>query len=96
MPQAIDEEKMTAKFQANQTFDMHAPPLKNIPHMEFPKMLYLWPKDKTLPPTSKTAIAANEKEEKALLKKGYRTQPHVQEFPGDLPEGFEPDLSQGN
>lgn len=93
MPTAIDEQVLESKSKGNQSFDINKPPLKNIPHQDFPKMLYLWPKDKKQPPTSKTAIAKDAKEEKALLAKGYRAQPHNQEFEEDVPEGFEADIA---
>jgi|SRR6185312_7787076 len=92
MPYAIDEEKMAAKTVGNQSYSLTNPPLKFIPHQEFPKMLYLWPKDKSLPPTSKTITVNDAKEEKAMLAKGYRDKPHVQEFAEELPEGFEADF----
>lgn len=90
-PTAIDEDQMLQKGKGNLPFDINKPPLKSTPHQEFPKMLYRWPKDKSLHPTSKTAIAKDAQEEKALLAKGYRTQPHVQEHPEEVPDGFEAD-----
>lgn len=92
MPSQIDEDLMRAKTMANQPFNISTPPLKNIPHMDFPKMMYLWPKDKKLAPTSKTTIAQNAKEEKALLAKGYHDKPHKQEFEEEVPDGFEADI----
>lgn len=92
MPNIIDEEALQKKGQGNQPFDMHKPPLKQVAHADYPKMLYLWPKDKSLHPTTKTAIANNADGEKALLAKGYRLQPHKQEFEEELPDGFEADV----
>jgi|SRR6478609_501616 len=91
MPSIIDEEAMQQKGKGNLPFDMNKPPLKAIPHQDYPKMLYRWPKDKTLHPTSKTAIAKDAEEEKALKVKGWRDQPHVQEHPEEAPDGFEAD-----
>jgi hypothetical protein len=91
MPSAIDTEFLNKE--GPKTMSLHAPPVKSIPHQEYPKMLYLWPKDKKLHPTAMTAVANNAEEEKALAAKGYRTKPHTQEFEAvDMPEGFEPDL----
>lgn len=92
MPQTIDEAKMLDKGKGNQSFDINQPPMKNIPHMEFPKVMYLWPKDKKLSPTSRTLVVQDAKEEKAMLAKGWRNAPHVQEFEEEVPEGFEADL----
>lgn len=92
MPTEIDQEAMHKKTMANQPFDINHPPLKPIPHQEFPKMLYLWPKDKKLQPTAKTKIAQTADDEKTLLAKGYRAQPHKQEFEEDVPDGFEADI----
>jgi len=91
MSSIIDEEQMKLKGKGNLPFDINKPPLKQIAHQEYPKMLYRWPKDKTLHPTSKTAIAKDAEEEKALVAKGWRDKPHVQEHPEDVPDGFEAD-----
>lgn len=93
MPSEIDQEIMHKKTMANQPFDINHPPLKSIPHQEFPKMLYLWPKDKKLHPTAKTNTAQSAEEEKTLLAKGYRAQPHKQEFEEEVPDGFEADVA---
>jgi hypothetical protein len=91
MATVIDEEAMKLKGKGNLPFDINKPPLKPAPHQDFPKMLYRWPKDKTLHPTSKTAIAKDADEEKALKAKGWRDTPHIQEHPEDVPDGFEAD-----
>lgn len=91
MASVIDEEQMKLKGKGNLPFDINKPPLKPAPHQDFPKMLYRWPKDKTLHPTSKTAIAKDAEEEKELKAKGWRDTPHVQEHPEDVPDGFEAD-----
>jgi hypothetical protein len=101
MATEIDEAAMLQKGKGNLPFDINKPPLKPMPHLDYPKMLYRWPQDKTLHPTSKTAIVKDAEEEKALLAKGWRDKPHVQEHPEDVPDGFEADdavsaLPEGN
>lgn len=60
MPYTIDEEKMAAKGKGNQSYDLTKPPVKNIPHLDFPKMMYLWPKDKALHPVSDQVTAVDD------------------------------------
>lgn len=61
MPSAIDETKMQAKQQGNQSFDITTPPLKPIPFQEYPKVMYLWPKDKSLHPLHDSISLKDEK-----------------------------------
>lgn len=47
MPFAIDEEKMKGneKTQQIQSLDLAKPPVKSIPHAEFPRVIYKHPKE---------------------------------------------------
>lgn len=54
-PSAIDTDFLSQE--GPKTMNMHNPPVKSIPHQDYPRMLYLWPKDKSLHPATKTAVA---------------------------------------
>lgn len=71
MPYAIDEEKMSTL----KVMDIGKPPVKEIPFMEFPKVVYLHPKDKTK--EHKSLIVKDRNEQKAALAKGYRLDAHI-------------------
>lgn len=71
MPYAINEELLSTKT----SLDIANPPVMSIPHQEFPKMVYLHPKDKTREHATKIVHSASELE--AAKKQGWRPQPHV-------------------
>lgn len=75
MPFQIDEEKMGGL----KMMDIANPPVKQIPHAEFPKCVYLHPKDKTR--EHKVKIVQDASELEAAKKQGYRVKPHVPEAP---------------
>lgn len=79
MPFAVDEDKMTSA--SMQVMDIGKPPLKQIPHMEFPKMVYLHPKDKTK--EHRTKVVKDRDELDAALKQGWRKNAHVPVAPPD-------------
>lgn len=88
MPFAIDTEALNSK----KVLDIANPPTKNIPHAEFPRVIYLHPKDKTKEHISR--VVQNEQEMEMYLAQGWRKQGHVPEGAGVLPEGFEPDIPE--
>lgn len=55
-PTAIDQEKMDKSQNSPVSFDQTKPPLKPVAHQEYPKMMYLWPKDKTIHPLHGTTV----------------------------------------
>lgn len=79
MPFAIDQEAMEG---ANmKALDINRPPLKQIPYIAFPKMVYLHPVDKTK--EHRTKVVQNDDELQAALAQGWRKQPHVPQPPAD-------------
>lgn len=79
MPHVIDEEKLNDP--STTTLDIAHPPLKQVPHAEYPKMVYLHPKDKAK--EHKHRIVESREEEEAAAKKGYRTKPHIPVVPDE-------------
>lgn len=79
MPFAVDEQALESPDL--KILDLSRPPMKSIPHMEFPMMLYLHPKDKTK--ESRTRIVASKEEKDAAIREGWRTRPHIPEAPPD-------------
>jgi hypothetical protein len=78
MPKAIDQTKLNdAKI-----LDIANPPTVDIPKLEFPKMVYLHPKDKTQEHRYK--VVENEDELAAALKVGYQKKPHVPIAPPEV------------
>ena len=89
MPFAIDE---AAINDSNlKVMDILNPPTKAIAFQEFPKMLYLHPKDKTQ--EHRTRVVQNVTEQEAALAQGWRIQPHIQqEAAVDLSVDFEAEM----
>ena len=89
MPFAIDE---AAINDSNlKVMDILNPPTKAIAFQEFPKMLYLHPKDKTK--EHRTRVVQNVTEQEAALAQGWRIQLHIQqEAVVDLSVDFEADV----
>jgi len=79
MPYAIDQEALDSPNM--KVMDIHHPPMKSIPHEEFPKMVYLHPVDKTK--EHRVKIVANKKELEAATKHGWRMDAHVPIAPPD-------------
>lgn len=79
MPYAVDQEALNSPDL--KILDLAHPPMKAIPHDEYPKMLYLWPKDRTK--ESKTTIVQDAAEKEAALRKRWRLKPHIPEAPSD-------------
>lgn len=71
MPQEIDEEKLAAAT----TLDMSKPPVRQIEKREFPKMVFLHPKDKSK--EHRTRIVQDDVELQQALKEGWRRSGHV-------------------
>ena len=81
MPYAIDQKALEGEH-APKVMDINKPPLVNIPHEKFPKMVYLHPKDKTKEHLAK--IVKSEDELKNALKQGYKLKPHIPEEPAEI------------
>lgn len=77
----IDEEKMAGL----KVVDINNPPTKDVPRQEFPKALYLHPKDKTKEHLVK--IVANAEEQKAAMAAGWKTTPHAPLIPTEEESG---------
>lgn len=86
MPFEIDEDAMKEK----KTVDIDKIPVKQIPFMEFPKVLYLHPKDKSLEHRSK--VVKDAEEQKAALAQGWREKPHIPVVEEAVEDGFEADI----
>lgn len=71
----IDEEAMSKL----KILDINNPPTKVVPHQEFPKMIYLHPKDKSQ--EHKVKVVNNQEELDVALKAGWKTKPHIQVIP---------------
>lgn len=80
MPYAVDDEILDSP--STKVLDINKPPLKAIPHQEFPRMVYLHPKDKQK--EHRTLIVPDKKELESAMKRGYRLQPHIPVAPPDL------------
>ena len=91
MPFAIDD---AAINDSNlKVMDILKPPTKSIPFQEFPKMLYLHPKDKTK--EHRTRVVQNVTEQEAALAQGWRIQPHIQqEAQAPLSDDFQVDMPE--
>lgn len=81
MPYALDEDKLNSADL--KMMDIGNPPTRNIPHQEYPRMVYLHPKDKSK--EHRTEIVENEDEMDAAEASGFRTAPHV---PVPKPQDF--------
>lgn len=86
--QAIDE----AKMKELKSMEVGKPPTKDIGFIEYPKVIYLHPKDKSKEQISKTV--QDKAEEEKFLKLGYRLKPHVPQIEEALPEGFDADVPE--
>ena len=86
MPKEIDTEALNSK----KVLDISTPPTKEIPFQEFPKLVYLHPKDKSKEHIFKKVHTKAEEEE--ALAVGYRLKGHVPQIASGIPEGFEPDV----
>ena len=91
MPFAIDQEKLDSPDM--KMLDIANPPLKHIQHENYPKMLYLHPKDKSK--DHLTRVVKNEAERDAAMAEGWRLTPHVATSASLLvPAGFEADVPE--
>jgi len=88
MPYTIDE----AAFTAGKNIEAQRPPVKQIPHLEYPKMLYLHPKDKQR--DHRTVLVNSAEEEKKYRDQGWRTTAHVPAGAPVVPDDFEADLGE--
>jgi hypothetical protein len=73
MPKAIDQEALESP--SMKVLDINNPPTKNIAHEQYPKMVYLHPKDKTQEHKFKVVHSTDEHE--AAEKQGWKVKPHV-------------------
>ena len=86
MPFALDNDILLSSDL--KMLDIGKPPTKSIPMQEFPKMVYLHPKDKTKEHMPKTVQSLSEQE--AALAQGYRTRPHIPVAPAvDLSKDYD-------
>lgn len=89
MPFAIDQEKLDSPDM--KMLDIAKPPLKYIQHEDYPKMLFLHPKDKSKEHITK--IVQNVAERDAAMAQGYRQNPHIPVIAStSIPAGFEADV----
>jgi hypothetical protein len=79
MPYALDEEALNSPDMS--VLDIGKPPTKQIPTIEFPKMVYLHPKDKLR--EHRTKIVQDRDEQEASAKLGWRTDPHIPQVAPD-------------
>ena len=87
----IDQEKLDSPDM--KMLDIGNPPKKQVPHLEYPKMLYLHPKDKAKQHQEKIVHNAAERDE--AMAEGWRQTPHIptistttisSDFDADIPE----------
>jgi len=88
MPNEIDTNELNSK----KVLDIAKPPTRNIPFQEYPKCIYLHPKDKTKEHLPK--VVKNKQEEDEHLQKGYKLEAHIPVSENPFPAGFEPDLTE--
>lgn len=79
MPQEIDQDALDSPNL--KVLDISKPPTRAIAHKEFPKMVYLHPKDKTREHRTKVVHTADEQD--AAAKEGWREKPHIPVAPAD-------------
>lgn len=92
MPFEIDSERLNDP--SLQILDIGKPPVRQMAHQSYPKMVYLHPRDKTK--QHRHQIVHNELELAAAEKQGWRTKPHVPvEAVEDLSEHFEAEPLRG-
>lgn len=75
MPFQIDQEALDSP--SLKILDINKPPTKNMAHQEYPKMVYLHPKDKTKEHRLKTV--SNPEELEAAAQQGWKTSQHIPE-----------------
>lgn len=86
MAYEIDTDKLNDP--SLQILDIGKPPVRQMAHQSYPKMLYLHPKDKSK--THRTTIVHTPDEQDAHESKGWKTKPHIPVEPvEDLSEHFE-------
>lgn len=86
MPFEIDTDKIDDP--SLQILDIGRPPVRQMAHQHYPKMLYLHPKDKSK--MHRTIIIHTPEEQDAHESKGWKTKPHIPvEQVEDLSENFE-------
>lgn len=86
MPFEVNQEELESP--SMKILDISKPPMKSIPHREFPKMVYLHPKDKAK--QHKTQIVLSPEQFETAERQGYKTTPHIPREPViDLSEDFE-------
>lgn len=86
MAKALDEDKLNSPDL--KILDINNPPTKDIPYQAYPKMLYLYPKDKTK--EHRVKVVQDESEHDAAEKQGWKTKPHIPAEPvEDLSDEFE-------
>lgn len=85
MPFQIDQEALDSP--SLKILDINKPPTKNMAHQEFPKMVYLHPKDKTKEHRIKIVDGTHDLDH--AQKQGYKTTPHVPEAPPEDLSGFD-------
>jgi len=86
MPHQIDQEALDSP--SMKVLDINKPPTKNMPHLEFPKMVYLHPRDKTKEHRTKIVESPDEQEDAAS--QGWKLNPHIPVAPlEDLSQDFE-------
>ena len=91
MPFVIDQGKLDSPEM--KMLDIGKPPLKYIQHEEFPKMLFLHPKDKAKEHLTKIVNSIEERDE--ALAQGWRVTPHIQVVANvAIPAGFEADIPE--
>jgi hypothetical protein len=73
MPYEIDSEKLNSPDL--KILDINHPPTRMMPHREYPRMVYLHPRDKTKEHRTKTVADSPELE--AALAQGYKKEPHI-------------------
>jgi len=73
MPYEVDSDILDSPN--TKVLDINKPPMRVIPHLEFPRMVYLHPKDKQK--EHRSLIVPDKKELEAAMKKGYKLQPHI-------------------
>jgi len=91
MPYALDEDALNSADM--KVLDISRPPTKQIPTYEFPRMVYLHPKDKTR--EHRTKIVHDKDEQESAAKQGWRPEPHIPQAAPDAElEEFEYESSE--
>lgn len=87
----LDQEKLDSPDM--KMLDIGNPPKKYVPHEEYPKMLFLHPKDKAKEHLTK--IVQNAAERDAAMAEGWRQNPHIPSAPVvTIPSDFEADIPE--